>query len=205
MVHLVGATLIPYGSLGSKASKTFKKAIYLSGLFLVALGAGGTCANVRTLGADQISCGGPEAIQKFFIWSYWFTNIGSIISVTLLFYVQVHSSYFFAYLIPACSVLISLLILLASKRTYITRPPTENILATTLKIVKQALKASCSPMWSRARVDHWLDRAKTTFGGSYSNSDVEDTKKVYQLMPIFVTLCLYSTVLSQVDLLHLFS
>lgn len=209
LVYLVGAALLPLGSISEHShvswalssltlNPTFKKAVYMSGLFLVAFGTGGIKANVSPFGADQVANRGPGAIQTFFIWFYWFINIGAFLAFTFVVYVQQDVSYFYGYLIPACSIIISLLIFLAGKSSYQIRNPTGSVLSTTLKIATEALRKARRPALSGAFVHHWLDRAKVTFGGSYSSWEVEDVKKVFRLVPIFGTFVLYWTVYAQV-------
>ena len=77
-------------------------------------------------------------------------------------------------------------------------PPAGSVLATTLSIVKEAIKKSRRTAQSSLIVNHWLDRAKLRYGGTYSNWEVEDVKKVYRLLPIFGMFILYWTVYSQV-------
>ena len=211
IVFLVGVILIPLGSFDHTVSwssrflvadKTFKLVIYIFGLFLVAVGNSGMTAVLPTIGADQILYGGPEAIQKFFIWYYWFGNVGALVAVPFVVYVQRYCSYFYGYLIPPCSVLSSLIVFLAGKSTYITRPPTANILSIVLKIVKEALKMSREPTFSGDCVDHWLDRAKRRYGGSFTSWDVNEVKKIYRLIPILFTFILYFTISYQVDMLY---
>ena len=210
IVSLAGAILIPLGSFNDTVSwggrflvtdKTFKLVIYICGLFLVAVGNGGMRAVLPTIGADQILYGGPEAIQQFFIWYYWFGNVGALVAFTFVVYVQQYCSYFYGYLIPPFFIFISLIVFLAGKSTYITRPPTANILSIVLKIVKEALKMSREPTFSGDCVDHWLDRAKRRYGGSFTSWDVNEVKKIYRLIPILFTFILYFTIYSQVNLL----
>ena len=77
-------------------------------------------------------------------------------------------------------------------------PPAGSVLATTLSIVKEAIKKSMRTAHSSLIVNHWLDRSKLRYGGTYSNWEVEDVKKVYRLFPIFGTFILYWTVYNQV-------
>ena len=115
-------------------------------------------------------------------------------------YVQQNVSYFYGNLIPACSLVLALIIFLAGKPKYILRPPAGSVLATTLSIVKEAIKRWRRPSLSSSFVHHWLDRAKMRFGGSYSSWEVEDVKKVLRLLPIFGTFVLYWTIYAQVSL-----
>ena len=76
VVYLIGTILLPLGSItndgkehtrwavtGLTKNHAFKRAVYISGLFLVAIGTGGIKANVSPFGAEQISNRGPAAIQ----------------------------------------------------------------------------------------------------------------------------------------------
>ena len=211
IVYLIGAILIPLGSFDDSVSwggeflvkdKTFKRVVYICGLFLVAIGTGGIKSNVSPFGAEQVSNNGPEAIQTFFIWFYWFINIGALIGFTFVAYVQQFISYFYGYLIPACTLAISLIIFLAGKKSYITHSPTGSILSATLKIVIEAVKKSRRRPLSGHCIDHWLDRAKMCNGGSYSNRKVDDVKKIFRLIPIFATFILFWTIFVQVGLLY---
>ena len=115
-------------------------------------------------------------------------------------YVQQNVSYFYGNLTLACSLILALIIFLAGKPKYSLHAPTSSVLATTLSIVKEAIKRSRRSSLSSSFVDHWLDRAKMCFGGSYSSWEVEEVKKVYRLLPIFATFIFYWTVYAQVSL-----
>ena len=108
-------------------------------------------------------------------------------------------SYFWGYLLPTCSLILAIIIFLVGRQSYILRPSLGSVLATTLSIVKEAIKKSWRPALSSLFLDHWLDRAKQCYGGTYSNWEVEDVKKVYRLLPIFGTFILYWTVYNQVS------
>ena len=116
-------------------------------------------------------------------------------------YVQQNVSYFWGYLIPPCSLILAIIMFLVGRQSYILRLPAGSVLATTLSIVKEAIKKSRRPAHSSLIVNHWLDRAKQRYGGTYSNWEVEDVKKVYRLLPIFGTFILYWTVSKQVSVI----
>ena len=106
---------------------------------------------------------------------------------------------FWGNLIPACSLILAIMIFLVGRQSYCRHPPAGSVLATTLSIVKEAIKKSWRPSLSSSFVDHWLERAKQCYGGTYSNWEVEDVKKVYRLLPIFGMFILYWTVYAQVS------
>ncbi|XP_046859133.1 solute carrier family 15 member 4-like isoform X2 [Xenia sp. Carnegie-2017] len=212
VVYLIGSILLPLGSItyskpehsnwaasSFTTNKVFKITVYLTGLILVSIGTGGIKSNVSPFGAEQLSSLGPSAIQAFFNWFYWFINIGALIAFTLVVYVQQDFSYFFGYLIPVVTLLLSILVFLLGRKRYIIRPPTGSVLTTTFKIVREAIKRSRRPSLSSSFVNHWLDRAKMCFGGSYSSWEVEDVKKVYRLLPIFASFIVYWMVYAQMS------
>ena len=120
-------------------------------------------------------------------------------------YVQQNVSYFWGYLVPPCSLILAVIIFLVGRQSYIMHPPAGSVLATTLSIVKEAIKKSMRTAHSSLIVNHWLDRAKQCYGGTYSNWEVEDVKKVYRLLPIFGTFILYWTVFYQVSVIVIVS
>lgn len=212
VIYLIGTMMLPLGSISDHnehdswavtsltSNKTFKKVIYLCGLVFVAMGTGGIKANVSPFGAEQVLNKGPERVQTFFIWFYWFVNIGAILGFTFVVYVQQNVSYFYGYLMPTFSIVIALIVFLAGKPSYQLHRPPGSVLTTTMKIVREAAKRSRA-RYSLASegAQHWLDSAKQTFGGSYNNWEVEDVKRVYRLIPIFSTFILYWTVYVQVS------
>ena len=115
-------------------------------------------------------------------------------------YLQQKFSFFYGNLVPACSLILALIIFLRGKQTYVRHPPNGSVFTSTLNILKEAIKRSRRPSLSSSFLDHWLDRAKLCFGGSYSSWEVEDVKKVCRLLPIFCSFILYYTVYAQVSL-----
>ncbi|XP_046859137.1 solute carrier family 15 member 4-like [Xenia sp. Carnegie-2017] len=214
VIYLIGSILLPLGSITYNNSETehsnwaaskfttnkvFKRTVYLIGLILVSIGTGGIKSNVSPFGAEQLSSLGPSAIQAFFNWFYWIINFGAMLALAVASYVQQDISYFFGYLIPVVTLLLSILVFLLGRKRYIIRPPTGSVLTTTFKIVREAIKRSLRPSLSSSFVNHWLDRAKMCFGGSYSSWEVEDVKTVYRLLPIFASFIVYWMVFSQIS------
>lgn len=77
--------------MGSSYDLSFHRVTAYLGLYLVALGNGGIKPCVSALGADQFDATDPvERVTKgsFFNWYYWSVNIGSLLSATVLVWVQ---------------------------------------------------------------------------------------------------------------------
>uniref|UniRef100_A0A804LGS1 Protein NRT1/ PTR FAMILY 8.3 n=1 Tax=Zea mays TaxID=4577 RepID=A0A804LGS1_MAIZE len=77
--------------------------LYFVGLYMIALGAGGIKPCVSSFGADQFDDTDPvEKAKKgaFFNWFYFCINIGSLISGTVLIWVQENCGYSIGFGIP---------------------------------------------------------------------------------------------------------
>lgn len=211
IIYVVGTLLLLLGSISENdkhvewaktsltTNKSFKRANFLYGLALVAFAMGGIKSNLVPLGAEQVS---KNKRGEYFFWFYWFINIGAILAYTFVVYVQQSVSYFYGYLIPTCSIVITLVIFLSGKSSYFIRPPAASVLTRTVKILMEAVRKRPRLSHTGASV-HWLDRAKQRFGGSYECCDVEDVKKVYRLIPIFTTFISFWMVCGQVGVWNL--
>lgn len=182
-----------------------KIAYFVIALVFLAFGTGGIKANVSPFGADQVRDQGPGAIQKFFNWFYWFINIGSFVSFTLVVFVQQDFGFFYGYFITAGSMFLGVIAFCVSRNKYIVHPPGGSTLGDTFKVIWAAIKRtrkSERPI-PRIKGESWLDKAKESRGGQFSNGQVEDVKALLRIMPIFAMFIIYWTLYSQVNA-HLF-
>lgn len=113
--------------------------IMYTGLLLLALGISSVKANVTSFGADQVTDRGPEATRRFFNWFYWCINIGAILALLLVAFIQQNVNFLIGYAIPAISVALALLIFLLAAPYFITKPPT----GTRLPAMVRASLVSC--------------------------------------------------------------
>ena len=172
-------------------------------LILIAIGTGGIKANVSPMGADQVKEKGEQMVQKFFDWFYWFIQIGALLAYTVVVYVQQEVSFFYGYLITAVSMTFATILLLIGRKSYKLNPPEGSYLTDSLLIICKGLKDKfcCKKSVSRS---HWLDGAKVTKGGNFSEEMVEGVKSVAQLLPIFLTVIFYWTIFGQVRAIFIF-
>ena len=92
MITLTASAFLPL-LMGSSYDLGIHRIMAYLGLYLVALGSGGIKPCVPALGADQFDATDPvERVTKgsFFNWYYWSVNIGSLLSATVLVWVQVN-------------------------------------------------------------------------------------------------------------------
>ena len=67
-----------------------------------------------------------------------------------------------------------------------------------MQIIWQGLKRIQCRNGESSKV-HWLDKAKESTGGLWSEQRVEDIKSLLRIVPIFVTFILYWTIYGQVS------
>ena len=202
LLYIVGTVLltaINYNYPSAYALSISSKEGFLAvSLILIAIGTAGMKANVGLMGADQVQDEGPEMVQKFFDWFYWFIQVGSLIAFTAIVYVQQEISFFYGYLITAVSMFCATILLVIGRKYYILHPPEGSYLADTLRIIGGGLrdKLCCK---NNSFGTHWLDGAKHALGGKFSDEMVEGVKSVVRLIPIFLTFIFYWTVYGQVS------
>ncbi|XWS49762.1 hypothetical protein CRYUN_Cryun12cG0030600 [Craigia yunnanensis] len=94
--------------------------LYLA-LYLTALGTGGLKSSVSGFGSDQFDESDPEErsqMTNFFNWFFFFINIGSLGSVTILVYIQDNLGREWGYGICACAIVIGLVVFLSGTKRY---------------------------------------------------------------------------------------
>ena len=174
-------------------SESMRLVYFACALLMIAFGTGGIKANVSPFGADQVEQDGPRAVQAFFNWFYWFINIGSLLAFTVVVWVQQNYSAFYGYTITAGTMLLAVIAFVTGRNKYLTKPPSGSQLTDTGKIICNAVRnhrASNGKMW--------LNKAKSCFGGKYTEAQVEDVKALLRVIPVFILFIVYWTIYSQV-------
>lgn len=172
---------------------TIRLVYFAISLVLISFGTGGIKANVSPFGADQVQKDGPRAIQTFFNWFYWFINIGSLIAFTVVVWVQ-QKNVFYGYVITAGTMFLGVIAFLSGRKKYLNKPPGGSQLTDTAKIIYEAIKNRGS-----ANALVWLDNAKNTCGGKYTEAKVEDVKILLRILPVFALFIVYWTIYSQMQ------
>lgn len=118
-------------------------ALYTS-LYVIALGTGGIKPNVSAFGADQFDEADPQDRKEktsFFNWFYFFVNIGSLLAVTVIVWVQENISWAVGFAIPAACMACAIITFVAGSPLYTHVAPTESPLSRVFKVVWAAWKA----------------------------------------------------------------
>lgn len=200
LLYLVGTILLAavtfnYGDV-HKLGTGSKEGFLGISLLLISVGTGGIKANVSPLGADQIENEGATVVQRFFDWFYWFIQLGSFLAYTAVVSVQQDVSFFYGYVITASSIFVAIILFVSGRNYYVIQPHKGSYMADTCKIIWQGLKKNQCICRGFNEL-HWLDRAKESFGGIWSDQRVEDVKAVVGIAPIFLTFILYWTIYGQ--------
>lgn len=205
LIYFVGTALLPVISIpeGISSFNDETKRIYFGiALFLVAIGTGGIKSNVGPFGAQQLEELGEGAIRSFFNWFYWFINVGSGISFSLVVYIQQNFNFMWGFVIPTVTILLANFLFLLQRNRYINYPPEGSALT---NIVKVTVSSTCGSCYKRTHsltegnVRSRFDRNKESNGGKYPDSDVDATKSILNILPIFGTFILYWTIYNQMS------
>ncbi|CAL4924184.1 unnamed protein product [Urochloa decumbens] len=197
MFILTVSTFIPL-LMGSSYDRGIHCVTAYLGLYLVALGSGGIKPCVSALGADQFDATDPvERVTKgsFFNWYYWSINIGSLLSATLLVWVQDNIGWGVGLAIPTVFMASGLSVFVAGRKT--------------------ALHEAPSPTDGNYKIQHtsqfrFFDKAAIvapTSGDKGAEnpwrfctvSQVEELKMLLRMFPVWASMVLFFAVTAQMS------
>ena len=120
MLVLTVSTTLPWMRQSSSNDEIHRIAVY-TGLYLTALGNGGIKPCTSTFGADQFDITDPsEQLKKgsFFNWFYFSTSIGSLLSTTMIVWVQDNAGWGIGFAVPTIFMSLSFTVFIAGRRIY---------------------------------------------------------------------------------------
>ncbi|XP_029430554.1 solute carrier family 15 member 3 [Rhinatrema bivittatum] len=178
--------------------------VMYSCLVFLALGISSVRTNVTSFGADQVTDLGQEATRRFFNWFYWCINIGAIISLLVVAFIQQNVDFLIGYSIPSICVVLALFVFLLATPSFITKPAHGSQISA---MVKSIGHTCCRTRRSKAsqdtdyRADRILPQMQNSNKKSPSDekevaSNIEGLKKI---LPVMVTLIPYWMVYFQMQ------
>ena len=118
-------------------------ALYAS-LYIVALGTGGIKPNVSAFGADQFDESEPSDRREktsFFNWFYFSINLGSLLAVTVIVWIQENISWGVGFAIPAVCMALAVVVFIAGSGRYKHVQPSESPFSRVFKITWAAIRS----------------------------------------------------------------
>ncbi|PRW50755.1 NRT1 PTR FAMILY -like [Chlorella sorokiniana] len=166
VIYLLGMILLAFSAWApgltpgpDEYSTPLQNAFLYASLYIVALGTGGIKPNVSAFGADQFDEADPQDRREktsFFNWFYFFVNIGSLLAVTIIVWVQENVGWALGFAIPALAMLCAIITFVAGSPLYTHVAPTESPISRVFKVVwaawrapKQAAGDGSEPLLSR--------------------------------------------------------
>lgn len=220
----------PDSNFCEKASK-FQVGIFYFALYVLAVGTGGTKPNISTIGADQFDEFDPkEKLQKasFFNWWIFSVFLGMLFADSFLIYIQDRVGFTLGYAIPTVGLIISVILFLIGTPFYRHKVQNGNPFNRMAQVIvaavrkwrvnvpsdptklhevdpKEYVSKGRFPI-SHTTILRFLDKAATR-DGSTSRwklcpvTQVEETKLMLKMLPIWVLLFIPSTLISHVTTL----
>lgn len=242
MVVLTLAVSLPFlrpprcaknASFCAKAS-SLQVGVFYFGLYVLALGTGGTKPNISTIGADQFDeFEAKEKAQKVSFFNWWMFSVffGSLFAQTFLIYIQEHVGFAVGYAVPTLGLIISVAIFLLGTPFYRHKLQKGNPFGRIAQVIVAAARkwrvkvpADAEELYelepkaylakgrfpiSNTPILRFLDKAATKSGSTTrpwricTVTQVEETKLMIKLLPIWVAKFIPGTIVAQVNTLFI--
>lgn len=122
--------------MGTTSSPDCSTHVYVI-LILVGLGVGFLRANIPPFGAEQVRAGGDHSVREFFNTYYWCINLGSLLGIGGLAYVEqnIEDGFFISFLVATVALCLSLICFCAGRRYYLIHRPGSLVVFNIFRII----------------------------------------------------------------------
>ncbi|KAF8015255.1 hypothetical protein BT93_H0914 [Corymbia citriodora subsp. variegata] len=103
-----------------------QNAFLYTALALIALGTGGIKPCISSFGADQFDEADKKEVKKkyaFFNWFFFAINMGALLAITLLVYLQAQKGWIWGFGVPSAAMIISIMVLVCGTKYYRFQKP----------------------------------------------------------------------------------
>ncbi|GER40893.1 major facilitator superfamily protein, partial [Striga asiatica] len=131
------------------AASTNQEAMLFTSLYLVALGSGGVKAALPSLGADQFDSRDPKeapCLSSYFNWYYFFVNIGAILGLTFIVWINTNTGWDWAFAVCAMAIMMGVLALSMGRCWYRHNVPRGSPITRILQVFVVAFKNRNMPV-----------------------------------------------------------
>ncbi|XP_040351819.1 solute carrier family 15 member 3, partial [Herpailurus yagouaroundi] len=172
-----------------------------SGLLLLALAASSIRSNLTSFGADQVMDLGRHASRRFFNWLYWSINVGAVLSLLVVAFIQQNVNFLLGYGITVGCVGLAFFIFLFATPIFVTKPPAGSQVSSMLKL---ALQNCCPRLWHRHSTrdpqgTQTLPAQRSPQPGPTPQEDMANFQVLVKILPVMVTLVPYWMVYFQMQ------
>ncbi|XP_036993684.2 solute carrier family 15 member 3 [Artibeus jamaicensis] len=171
------------------------------GLLLLALAASSVRSNLTSFGADQVMGLGRHASRRFFNWFYWSINVGAVLSLLVVAFIQQNISFLVGYSIPMGCAGLAFFVFLFSTPVFITKPPTGSQVSSMLKLALQNFcpRLRCRHSARDPQDAPLLPDQRSPWPGPSPQEDIANFRVLVKILPVLVTLVPYWMVYFQMQ------
>ncbi|KAF3780494.1 NRT1-PTR FAMILY 1-3 protein [Nymphaea thermarum] len=145
-------------------------AVFMVGLYIVAVGTGGTKPNISTMGADQFDDFEPkERKQKLSFFNWWMFSIffSTIFANSFLVYIQDNVGWALGYGIPTIGLILAILVFFVGSPFYRHQRTSDSPFAKMAKVIVAAIRKRMVPLPTDPRDLHELQEEEYAKSGQF--------------------------------------
>ncbi|GAV70761.1 PTR2 domain-containing protein [Cephalotus follicularis] len=188
-------------------------AVLFIGLYAMATGVGGVKASLPAHGADQLNHGNQKHISSFFSWFFFSLCTGGLISATVMVWIEDNKGWNWSFKLSLIALSFALCIFISGFPIYRYKLPAGSPLTRIFKVFASTFRNwKASPAMVHNTEETNLDSIsdgrpnnkfrflnKALSDGSVSAVEVEETKTILGLLPIFATTIMMNCCLAQLQ------